>query len=132
MEGARAEMGQASHPLEAESNGNETLGSCRFERYTPRQALHRGIKMAMVTLGLAVASVILPGIHFISVPLGILASPFVGAYYYRASKGVPKSMRGDFECPDCRAPNRVAAPRITAFYVARCKECQTEVRLTPR
>lgn len=124
-------MEHAFHAMQVKSNRNEAVGNYRVERYTPRQALYKGVKMAMVTLLAAILSILLPGIHFVSVPLGILASPFVGAYYYRSSKGAPKSMTGDFLCPDCHAPNHVAAPRITSFYETRWVQCQGEIRLTP-
>jgi hypothetical protein len=78
-----------------------------------------------------VVSIVLPVIHFVSVPLGILASPFIGLYYFKTSKGAAKGMTADFVCPDCNAPNHVSAPRIADRHESICVACQHKIDLTP-
>ncbi|MBI3147342.1 MAG: hypothetical protein HYZ17_02375 [Betaproteobacteria bacterium] len=117
--------------MKVASTEKEAVGRYRTERYSSKQALHKSLKIALAILVVALLSIVLPGIHFVSVPLGILAAPFLGVYYYRKLNGAPKSMAVDFSCPDCQASNQVAAPRICAYYEARCVSCQQELRLTP-
>ena len=124
-------MSQISHPLQVLSSDKESVGSYQVVRYTAKEAMFKGLMMFLVTLVAAIVSVVLPGVHFVSVPLGILASPFVGAYFYTTRKGAPKSMTGDFLCPECHASNHVAAPRIASSYESKCIQCQHELRLVP-
>lgn len=125
-------MSETVYAMQVQSSkGNESLGSCQFENYTSKDALYIGVKMTLVTLLLTIFSIALPGIHFVSVPLGILALPFVGIYYYRTRKGTPKSMAGNFVCSACHATNNVYAPRITPYYIIKCVQCHDEIRLIP-
>lgn len=125
-------MEQDSHSMQVKSGEKETLGSYRLEYHTPRDALRKGLKMFFVTLFVAIFSVVLPGVHFVSVPLGILASPLVGAYFYNATrKGVAKGMTGDFLCPECQAKNHVAASRILSCYESKCARCGCGIHLVP-
>lgn len=124
-------MERAPHSMQVKSADNETVGGYRVERYTAGEARRKGVKMALGTLLAAILSILLPGIHFVSVPLGILASPFVGIYFFRSLNGAPRSMTGDFLCPDCQAANHVSAPRVSSWYEIRCAQCRHEIRLTP-
>lgn len=83
---------------------------------------------ALTLLG-AILSIVLPGLHFITVPLGILASPFVGVYFYITSKGTVKRMTGDFLCPECQANNHMAFR--TPPYSGNCPQCQLDFQVTP-
>jgi hypothetical protein len=126
-----ADMKAALYPLRATSPDNQTIGSYRVEHYSTKQALHRGSKVTLTVFLWSVVSVVLPVIHFVSVPLGILVSPFIGLYYFHRSKGAPGSMTADFVCPDCRAPNHVSAPKIADRYESICVKCQHKIELTP-
>lgn len=124
-------MAETSHSMLVKSADKESAGSYRLAYYTPQEARKKGVKMFVVTLAAAVVSVVLPGVHFVSVPLGILASPLVGVYFYKTRKGAAKSMSADFVCPACQAKNHVAAANITAYYVIQCASCGCELRLAP-
>jgi hypothetical protein len=113
------------------SGSRETIGNYQLEFHTKKDAIRKGIKAFALTFVAAAASSVLPGIHFVSVPIGLLAAPFVGLHFYSSRKGMPKSMTADFVCPECQAKNHVAAPRVTAFYDCKCVRCQTDLHLTP-
>lgn len=122
-------MSQISLPLQVHCNNKETVGSCLIEFYTTKGAFLQGTKMFVLTLLGAIASVVLPGLHFITVPLGILASPFVGAYFYYTRKGAVKWITGDFLCPECQANNHVAFRRPP--YSGNCVQCQYDFQAVP-
>lgn len=127
----RVQMEATAHSMQVKAGDKETVGSYRLAYYTPQEARKKGVKMCLVTLAAAIVSVVLPGVHFVSVPLGILASPLVGVYVYKTRKGAAKSMAADFDCPACQAKNHVASPNITAYYVSQCAACGCELRLEP-
>lgn len=120
-----------AHPMQVKANGKESVGSYRIECYTHKDAVVSGIKMFLVTLIAAIISVILPGVHFVSVPLGILASPLVGIYFYRARKGKPKRMTADINCPECNENNHVTSRLIESHYACKCAHCQHDLHMTP-
>jgi Zn ribbon nucleic-acid-binding protein len=129
--GGKKPMQQMSHSLQVKSADKEAAGSYRLEYYSPKEARKKGFKMFWVTLAASIFSIVLPGVHFVSVPLGILASPLVGVYFYKTRKGAAKSMTADFVCPECQAKNHIAASSITHYYASQCAECGQDLRLTP-
>lgn len=86
--------------------------------------------MFALTLFGAIFSIVLPGLHFITVPLGILISPFVGVYFYVASKDSVKMMAGEFLCPECQANNHVAF-RGRPPYSSKCVQCENDFKAEP-
>ncbi len=124
-------MEATSHSLQVKAADKETVGCYQLAYYTRQEAINKGIRASLITLGAAILSVVLPGVHFVSVPLGILASPLVGVYFYKTRNGAAKSMTADFVCPACQAKNHVASPNITAYYVSQCAACGCELRLEP-
>jgi hypothetical protein len=123
-------MSQTPYSMQAHCNGKESVGSCQVEFYTKGGAISRGIKMFVLTLLAAIFSILLPGMHFITVPLGILASPFVGIYFYVASKDSVKMMTGEFFCPECQATNQVAF-RGRPPYSSKCVQCENNFKVEP-
>lgn len=86
--------------------------------------------MFVLTLLGAILSIVLPGLHFITVPLGVLASPFVGIYVFFTRKGVVKWVTGNFLCPECQANNHVAF-RGPPPYSVNCVQCEHRLHVAP-
>lgn len=123
-------MSQVPHPLQVHCNDKEASGSCQVEFYTTAGAFLQGITMFVLTLLGAILSILLPGLHFITVPLGVLASPFVGIYVFLSRKGAVKRMTGDFFCPECQANNDMAF-RGPPPYSNKCVQCQHDFQAAP-
>lgn len=122
-------MSQTSHPLQIHCNGKETVGSSEVEYYTKKGALFQGLKMFVLLLLAAILSVFLPGLHFVTVPLGILASPIVGIYIFITRRGAVKRTTGDFVCPECHADNHVVF-RGAPPYSCNCVQCELAYQAT--
>lgn len=86
--------------------------------------------MFVLTLLGAILSILLPGLHFITVPLGLLASPFVGIYVFFSRKGAVKRMTGEFSCPECQTNNDVAFRGPPSYFV-NCVQCQHGLQVAP-
>jgi hypothetical protein len=117
-------MNQTSHQMQVHCNGKEAVGSCQVELYTTGGAALKGVKMFVLVLFGAVLTVVLPGLHFVTVPFGVLASPFVGIYFFVTRKGAVKTMTGDFLCPECQANNHVEFKKGLPPYFGQCVQCQ--------
>ena len=123
-------MSQTPYPLQVHSNNKESVGCCQVEFYTTRGAFLHGIMMFVLTLLGAILSIIIPGLHFVTVPLGILASPFIGIYIYLNSKGAVKRITGEFICPECQGNNHVTF-RGAPPYAYNCIQCQHGLKVAP-
>lgn len=121
----------APQALRVASADRQSTGSFTVEHYSPRQALQLGLRMGLKTLLWAVLSIVVPVVHFVSVPLGILAAPIVGLYYFRTRRGAPMSMSAQFDCPECHAANQVSAPKLADRYESTCRHCQQKLELIP-
>ena len=124
-------MSSNLYPMQVYCNGKETVGSCQIEFYTNGAAIFRGVKMFVLVLFGAICSIVLPGLHFVTVPLGVLASPLVGIYFFFISKGAVKRTDGEFVCPECQATNHVTYRAGTPPYVGNCVQCQHHFEATP-
>ena len=58
-------------------NGKEAKGPAHIRRVTQRDAVLRGFKTAGLTVLAALCTIIIPGVHFLSVPGGLIAAPIV-------------------------------------------------------
>ncbi len=117
-------------PLNVSYQDKKSVGCCQVEFHTRGSAVRKGLTAFILTLLAASVSILLPGLHFITVPLGIVASPFVGAYFFITSKGRMKRMDGEFSCPECQAINHVSFRGIPP-YNFNCVQCLNELRIAP-
>jgi hypothetical protein len=79
-------------------------GKVRVESWDKSERTKRAIKTWAGGWGLAVASVFLPGAHFILVPTFLIATPFVA---YFVSKQNSVILGGESVCPYCDKPFKI-------------------------
>lgn len=123
-------MSQIPSPLQVRYNDKEAVGNCQVEFYTTGSAVFKGLTVFVLTLVAAILSILLPGLHFITVPLGVVASPFIGGYVFFTSRDAVKRIDGEFLCPKCLAANHVTF-RGRPPYHYNCVQCQSGLQITP-
>jgi len=64
--------------MQVKSADKEAVGSYQLEYYTRQEAINKGIRASLITLGAAILSVALPGVHFVSVQRSLIWNP-IGA-----------------------------------------------------
>ncbi len=79
----------------------DTLGEVRIQYWNKRTRLLRASKGFGLALLLAVGAVFIPILHFILVPLLLLAMPMIAIYFYRQASVV---VGGKGQCPKCLQP----------------------------
>lgn len=124
-------MTQATYPLQVHCNGKDGVGSCQAEFYTTTGAALKGVTMFLLVFFAAALSIVLPGLHYVTVPLGILASPIVGIYFFVTRRGALKAMTGEFHCPECQTERHVAFRGGRPPYFAKCDQCQHTISISP-
>ncbi|WP_141730987.1 hypothetical protein [Oligoflexus tunisiensis] len=113
------------------SSGKEITGSARIVHVTQRDAVLRGLKTFALTVLAALATIIIPGVHFISVPGGLIAAPIVGVMVFMKSRGAVKGMSGSFTCPQCGGSNVLDYQEGKPPYYGSCPTCKSPYQAFP-
>jgi hypothetical protein len=80
--------------------GNQTQGTIEVHLYTEQERLRRALKFGGMSWGFSIASIVLPGVHFVLVPFFFFAGPVVAILFYRPLALLEK---GSGPCPFCKA-----------------------------
>jgi hypothetical protein len=113
------------------SSGKEITGPARIAHVTQRDAAFRGLKTFALTVLAALATIIIPGVHFISVPGGLIAAPIVGVLVFLKSRGAIKGMSGSFACPQCGGSIVLEYQEGKPPYYGSCPACKNPYEASP-
>ncbi|MDQ3233476.1 MAG: hypothetical protein M3Q07_16790 [Pseudobdellovibrionaceae bacterium] len=123
---------QAERQLRAVSGEKETIGPAAIRMLTPRDAALRGLKTFALTALAALCTIIIPGVHFLSVPGGLIAAPIVGILVFLKSRGTIHGMSGSFPCPHCGQSNTLEYQEGKPPYFGSCPQCKNPYQVWPR
>ena len=101
-------------------------GEVRLQRWTRSGRLRRAGKALGMCWGLATASVLLPGVHFVLVPAFLLAGPILAVQRWSQKSGV---LGGVGRCPACRARVDLEARPDEWPLFDVCSACHAQVRV---
>lgn len=104
----------------------ETPGTLTVRTYTDRQRLFRAIGFGAACFGATVAAVFIPAAHFVLVPLGLLATPFV---VYMALMNRATILKSEITCPACGAAMPLLSVAEKSPLFENCPECKREVAI---
>lgn len=122
---------EADGQLRVISNGKETKGPAHIRVVTQREALIRGLKTFGLTVLAALCTIIIPGVHFISVPGGLIAAPLVGVMVFLKSRGSIHGVSGSFSCPQCGQNNVMEYQEGKPPYFGSCTSCKNPYQVFP-
>ncbi|MCX6131171.1 MAG: hypothetical protein NTX25_19200 [Proteobacteria bacterium] len=101
----------------------------KLEIYSVRDSLVRALKTgAMVALA-ALCTIIIPGVHFLSVPLGLISSPIIATVVFFKNKGQIKGLSANFMCPNCQKENDFAYQEGRPPYFGSCIACKNPYQI---
>ena len=103
-----------------------TLGSVQIERWSRPLRMKRALKAGGTSVGIALFCVILPVIHFVLVPVFLLAAPLVGGWIFGLESLV---IGGQATCPCCGGDFKVARARERFPLRDVCATCHQGVRI---
>ncbi len=122
---------EAEGQLRVILSGKETKGPAHIHVVTQREALIRGFKTFGLTVLAALCTIIIPGVHFISVPGGLIAAPLVGIMVFLKSRGTVHGMSGTFSCPQCGQHNVMEYQEGKPPYFGSCASCKNPYQVFP-
>lgn len=117
--------GASGDRLRVSSDGKDWTGRAQIRRVSLRDAVQRGIKAGGLVALAALSTIIVPGVHFISVPGGLLAAPVVALLVFTRLKGSVSGVAGAFPCPHCGSLNTIDINDGRPPYYGSCSGCQS-------
>lgn len=103
-----------------------TSGIATITDYDHRSRSKRAVKTLGIIWGLALASVLIPIIHFFLPWIGIITGPFLAIWVYGIESEI---ITGHFPCPRCQAPVTIAKQRNRWPLREICVPCSSEIKV---
>jgi hypothetical protein len=108
------------------NRGHSSSGSVELKIWDKKEKLVRASKALGIAWGLAIASVLIPILHFILVPLFILSGPIV--FFWVASQE-QVILGGKGECPECHREFEIVRSPVKWPMSDLCNHCQAEIKI---
>lgn len=109
-------------------NQNPVSGEIEIETYSKGQRITRTLVRAAVGLVFTSLLVAIPLLHFVLVPIGLLATIGITASAYKQT-GVVVSGAG--KCPACGSEIKFVKRPLNFPFTERCDNCLRESSITP-
>lgn len=104
-----------------------TAGQLTFLYFTTLERTLRAAKFFAIFLGLAFASVFVPALHFVLVPLFSLAAVACAAVYFLQKQEVAKAQG---PCPYCSKPTLLKRANMDLEFRDSCEHCLQLIMVT--
>lgn len=108
-------------------SGKQQPATVTVEEWNKQERLRRGLKFFGICWGAAVVAVFIPILHFILVPLLVLAGPIIGYYFYQQER---MSLGGQGMCPNCGALLKIEKGPAKWPSEEMCTACHTMLAVT--
>lgn len=102
----------------------ETIGTITYRRFSGSSRNVRALRALIITVGVTVFAVLIPGAHFVLVPLGVLLTPVITFLSYRKKEQVDG---GEGKCPMCGAMLSVGVMKYSRVLIENCSSCHRPV-----
>jgi hypothetical protein len=113
--------------LEVVCGEARSRGKLLVQYFTPRERFSRALKVAFLCVVVLIAVACIPGVHFVAVPVVLVASPFVILKVWRAPS-VIKDI--NVVCAKCQGKLTALNTKERYPLYETCLSCQRENRLT--
>lgn len=109
-------------------NNKESQGTLDIERLSRAARIKKAIFLGILGLVITTVLVAIPLLHFILVPLGLLATAIMVGGALNAKE---KITGGDAQCPYCGFSFHFVKRKMQFPFLERCPECSRESTVTP-
>ncbi|MEY4668983.1 MAG: hypothetical protein RL518_1682 [Pseudomonadota bacterium] len=119
---------QHTRTILATSNQSTTNGTMEVLEFSEQGRVKRAWLTALKCLGATALCVLIPGAHFVLVPLGLLVvTPLMTVYTLRVKT---KIVSASIDCPACHKPLNVLTSQERYPIYENCSSCHRQVTLT--
>ncbi len=114
--------------LVAKSSDSVTHGTMTVLEFSEQARAKRAGLMAAKCLGITAVCVLIPGAHFILVPLGlVVVTPLMTIYTFRVKTQI---VSATIDCPKCHVPLNVLTTQEQYPMYENCSSCHRQITLT--
>jgi hypothetical protein len=110
----------------ANIRGKTSTGTVEWKVWDKKERTKRALKALGMTWGLAIVSVLIPILHFILVPLFILAGPIVFSWIAGQEQVI---LGGKGTCPECGKEFEIVRTAVKWPISDICNHCQAELKI---
>ena len=116
-----------SIPVRVEGvNEKATSGEVKMQVWNRDERMKRALKALGLSWGIALLCILIPILHFVLVPLGLIAGPIIAyAIYFKESI----ILGGEAPCPQCGKPLKIVRSEVKWPLSDLCGVCQAEVKI---
>jgi hypothetical protein len=120
---------QETIPVSIQGNHEQvTRGEVVHIQWDKKERTMRGLKSLGIAWGLAAATILIPILHFILVPLLLLAGPI--AFFWTTNQEEILE-GGSGECPDCKRKFEIIRAPVKWPLSDICNHCHSPVKINP-
>lgn len=103
-------------------------GEIEVHHFSPKERIANSLKKLMLFWGLAAVCVLIPGLHFVLVPLFLI----VGIYFFQKTYKIKsQAVQGHVNCPACQKNIVIGKSLLDWPLTEICQNCVTTVRIQP-
>jgi hypothetical protein len=106
--------------------GEKTTGTVELRIWDKKERTMRALKALGMTWGAAAVCVIFPIIHFVLVPVLILAGPIIFSIVVGQEQVI---LGGKGQCPKCKQEFEIARSSVKWPMTDICNHCQAELKI---
>lgn len=110
-------------------SGKQQDATVTIAEWTPQERLRRGLKFFGICWGAAILTIFIPILHFILVPLLLLAGPVAGYHFYQQERMM---LGGQAICPQCGAPLQIEKGPAKWPAEELCTVCRTALQVSKK
>ncbi|MGE0174083.1 MAG: hypothetical protein AB7T49_14900 [Oligoflexales bacterium] len=118
--------------IDLTNNTAHTDGTAALNSWTKKQAISKGLKWMAACWGMALVAIPIPIVHFVAVPVCLLAGPLVGNIVYRVHNGATIVEVAKGPCPSCGKDLEIKGLSAKWPVTTPCTSCEARITLTPK
>ena len=116
--------------IRIECGSKVSNGSAAIEDWNRRRAAKLGLRWCLGTWTVGLMTVILPVVHFLTVPSCFLGGPLLGLLVFRFYRHSTDIITGKGSCPVCGSTFKIEPQTVDWPFYLKCTKCSAEVGVT--
>lgn len=124
-------MATSSINISIKSQHKIGMGTASLQTWTRQQSLKKGMSSLLACWALAVATILIPIVHFVSVPLLLAVGPLIAYAIFKLHNGTTDLVEIKGVCSNCDTPLQVSRQTASWPIFLACSTCASELSLSP-
>ena len=116
--------------IQIEAGSKVSMESVTVEDWNDRRAARLGLRWCLGTWAAGLMTIILPIVHFLTVPSRFFGGPLLGFLVFRYYRHSTDIISGQAKCPVCGSTFKIEPQTVDWPFYLKCATCSAEVGVT--